>query len=50
MDEKKNPHPCPFNSCVVCVVQLFCDHCGWNPDVAKERLHRITQDPNERRE
>jgi hypothetical protein len=50
MEDNKNPHPCPFNGAVVCVVQIFCDRCGWNPKVAEERLNRITQDHEDRRD
>lgn len=43
----KNQNPCPYNGGVVCVVQLFCDRCGWNPKVAEERTNQILQDRRE---
>lgn len=43
--QKKNEdrHSCPGNGAVVCMNQTKCDRCGWNPDVAAERLRRIEQ-------
>ena len=37
--EKKRPEPptCPYNSGVVCRVQMFCEKCNWNPEVEKKR-------------
>ena len=43
MQEIKNPEPCPFNGAVVCLEQLSCNKCGWNPKVAKERLCQIEE-------
>ena len=48
MDEVKNPAPCPFNGAVVCLTQIFCDGCGWNPKVSEERLQKIKQDLKKR--
>ncbi len=31
---------CPYNKEVHCTAR-FCTKCGWNPDVAKERLDKI---------
>lgn len=50
IDEIKNPAPCPFNGAVVCQVQMFCDRCGWNPEVAAERLRRIVKSLKNRRD
>lgn len=38
MYERKTPEPpaCPYNSGVVCRVQLFCEKCNWNPEKKKE--------------
>ena len=35
------PNPCPFNEGVGCTREE-CHRCGWNPEVAAERLARIT--------
>lgn len=40
MYERKTPEPptCPNNPSVACRVQVFCDKCGWNPEVEKRRI------------
>ena len=48
LQEMKNPHPCPYNGGVVCVDQIGCIRCGWNPKVAEERLHRIMEEQKKR--
>jgi hypothetical protein len=45
---KPKDERCPFNEGVVCPVQLFCEKCGWNPEVAKERKNRILQELKKR--
>ena len=45
MSKHKNnprPNPCPFNEGVGCTRQER-HRCGWNPEVAAERLRRITE-------
>ena len=33
-------YSCEYNPNVVCDVKV-CEHCGWNPEVAKARLDAI---------
>ena len=51
MITNQDNNACPYNDGVVCFTNdrygnptpRCCEICGWNPDVARERLEQITK-------
>ena len=47
----QDKNACPYNDGVVCEsvdrygneIPRYCEACGWNPDVARERLEQIAE-------
>lgn len=40
--KKENKEPrCPNNRWVVCDNQCNCANCGWNPEVAQQRMDKV---------
>lgn len=41
--------PCPGNEAVICSDHSQCSRCGWNPEVAAQRLEAIEKELKQKR-